>query len=162
MRFLFDCAVFTNEALGAIRLQKAEISEHRFEYPADATELLSAPVGRRVTAAITATGCVYLEDGRPVPAVEIASQLPPQAGTPVGELPDGLLGWGVIGAAIQPARASRTLSGILVADGRVLIATITSDDLDWARGIWLSIRSHRSSPRRPARPVREPAATRPN
>jgi 8-oxo-dGTP diphosphatase len=70
MRFLFDCGTFPGEALAAIKLQQAEISAHRFEDPSNAAGLLSGPVGRRVGAVIGATGCVYLEDGRPVPAIE--------------------------------------------------------------------------------------------
>ena len=69
MRFLFDCGTFADDSLGAIRLQEAEIRAHRFEDPSKAAELLSGPVGRRVSAAIGATRCVYLEDGRPVSAV---------------------------------------------------------------------------------------------
>jgi len=34
------------------------------------------------------------------------------------------------------------LSGMLAAEGRLLIVTITSDDLDWALQVWLSIRTH--------------------
>jgi hypothetical protein len=40
------------------------------------------------------------------------------------------------------AVASKVLSGFLVAEARVLLVTITSDDLDWARDTWLSIREH--------------------
>ena len=90
---------------------------------------------------VSLTSIAVTEAGRPVPAHKIAEQLPPAPAGPVGELPDGLAGWAVIGAASQPARASRTLSGILATEGRVLIVTITSDDLDWARAIWLSIRA---------------------
>ena len=93
---------------------------------------------------VSLTSLVLTEGGRPVPADQIVQHLQPDVGTPVEELPDGLVGWGVTGAAIQPARASRTLSGILVTAGRVLIVTITSDDLDWAREIWLSIGSPES------------------
>jgi len=34
--------------------------------PAEALELLRPAVSRRVQATLTASGCVYLEDGRPV------------------------------------------------------------------------------------------------
>jgi 8-oxo-dGTP diphosphatase len=67
MRFLFDCGVFADAALGAITLQEEELSEHRLVEPAEALSLLSGPLRRRVGAALAAeAGCVYLEDGRPV------------------------------------------------------------------------------------------------
>jgi hypothetical protein len=67
MRFLFDCGVLPDAALGAIVLQEEELSEHRLAHPARALELLSGPLRRRVGAALAAPGgCVYLEDGRPV------------------------------------------------------------------------------------------------
>jgi 8-oxo-dGTP diphosphatase len=69
IRFLFDCGTFTDQQLGTITLQEDEVSEHRFADPAEAPELLSGPVGRRVVAARGATSCVYLEDGQPVSAV---------------------------------------------------------------------------------------------
>jgi 8-oxo-dGTP diphosphatase len=69
VRFLFDCGTFSERQLGAITLDETEIVEHRFAELADAAELLSGPLRRRVTAAVGAEGCVYLEDGRPVPAV---------------------------------------------------------------------------------------------
>jgi 8-oxo-dGTP diphosphatase len=69
MRFLFDCGTFTDQQLDGISLQEDEIAEHRFEAPADAIPLLSGPVGRRVSAAVWATQCVYLEEGQPVASV---------------------------------------------------------------------------------------------
>jgi 8-oxo-dGTP pyrophosphatase MutT (NUDIX family) len=69
MRFLFDCGTFTDEQLRSITLQNEEISEHRFEDPSQASALLSGPIGRRVTAAVGAARCIYLEDGQPVAAV---------------------------------------------------------------------------------------------
>jgi hypothetical protein len=88
-----------------------------------------------------------------VGASKIAAQIPPLDGTPVDRLPPGLVGQAIVGDAIKPARASRMLSGMLAAPGRLLVATITSDDLDWARQIWLSIRHHRAQlpPRRERR-----------
>jgi 8-oxo-dGTP pyrophosphatase MutT (NUDIX family) len=67
MRFLFDCGVFEDDELAAIRLQEEELSEHRMARPADALEILSGPLRRRVGAALgTGPGeCVYLEDGLP-------------------------------------------------------------------------------------------------
>jgi 8-oxo-dGTP diphosphatase len=69
MRFLFDCGNFTDQQLDAITLQEDEVSEHRLEDPTHATDYLSGPVGRRVSAAIGARGFVYLEDGQPVSAM---------------------------------------------------------------------------------------------
>ncbi len=65
MRFLFDCGVFEDDELASIRLQEEELSEHRLAVPADALEILSGPLRRRVGAALqTGPGeCVYLEDG---------------------------------------------------------------------------------------------------
>ncbi len=70
VRFLFDCGTFNAEQLSAIRLQEEEIEDHRFAELAEATDLLSGPLRRRVSAAVGAARCVYLEDGRPVPGVE--------------------------------------------------------------------------------------------
>jgi 8-oxo-dGTP diphosphatase len=70
MRFLFDCGALSDSALAGITLQETELSEHRLLHPAPALELLSGPLRRRVGAALAATECVYLEDGRPVAAVE--------------------------------------------------------------------------------------------
>jgi 8-oxo-dGTP pyrophosphatase MutT (NUDIX family) len=69
IRFLFDCGPLSNALLDAIRLQEGEIAEHRFATLAQATELLSGPVRRRVAAAVEAGRCIYLEDGRPVAGV---------------------------------------------------------------------------------------------
>jgi 8-oxo-dGTP pyrophosphatase MutT (NUDIX family) len=68
MRFLFDCGVvdLTDRPLV---LQAGEIADARWATPAQAHELLSGPVGRRVARALAATGTVYLEDGRPVAGV---------------------------------------------------------------------------------------------
>lgn len=80
--------------------------------------------------------------GVPVDRQALAERLLPEGGADVEEAPPGLLGWGMHGRAIQPARAKRTLSGILAADGRALVVTITSDDAGWSRNVWLSIRNH--------------------
>ena len=69
VRFLFDCGSFTDERLGAIRLQEAEIEEHRLVQLPDASALLSGPLRRRVSASVAAKRCVYLEDGLSVPGV---------------------------------------------------------------------------------------------
>jgi 8-oxo-dGTP diphosphatase len=69
VRFLFDCGTLPEAELAAIRLQEDEIDEHRFAVLADAAELLSGPLRRRVTAVLGAEGCLYLEDGRLVSGV---------------------------------------------------------------------------------------------
>ena len=69
LRFLFDCGAMDSASLGAITLQPEEISEHRLADLKSALTLLRGPVRRRVRAATRANGFVYLEDGRPVPAV---------------------------------------------------------------------------------------------
>lgn len=66
MRFVFDCGTFDEEQLSEVTLQREEISEHRFVELAEARDLLSGPVRRRVLACAGAERCVYLEDGRPV------------------------------------------------------------------------------------------------
>lgn len=77
--------------------------------------------------------------GRPVSARRIVKQVPAQRGERVA-MPAGLPGWAVIVTPPQPARASRAISGIIAADGGLLVATVTSDDLSWATTVWLSIR----------------------
>jgi 8-oxo-dGTP diphosphatase len=71
VRFLFDCGTLGPEQLSAIKLQEAEIEEHRSAELSKATTLLSGPLRRRVSAAVGAKRCVYLEEGRPVPGVEV-------------------------------------------------------------------------------------------
>jgi 8-oxo-dGTP diphosphatase len=69
VRFLFHCGTFTDEQLGTIALDAREIDEHRLLAVDAALELLSGPVGRRVAVGVSASSCVYLENGRPVPGV---------------------------------------------------------------------------------------------
>jgi hypothetical protein len=93
---------------------------------------------------ISLTSMAVNDEHGPVSAERIMRQLRPvkrKGGAPVDELPPSCVGWAITADALQPARASRMLSGMLALDGRVLIATITSDDLDWARSTWLSIRA---------------------
>jgi hypothetical protein len=80
----------------------------------------------------------------PVSAERIVRELPSLEGAAVDELPQRLIGRAATGPTVQPAIAAHMLSGILAVDGRVLIATITSDDTEWARRVWRSIRSHRA------------------
>jgi 8-oxo-dGTP diphosphatase len=47
------------------------LSEHRFAAVPDALTMLRKPIRRRVRAASSGRGLVYLEDGRPVPAVRV-------------------------------------------------------------------------------------------
>ena len=91
---------------------------------------------------VSLTSLAISEEGDPVRASRIMRQAPPLDGSPVEEVPPGLLGRAATCAAPQPARASQLLSGLLATDGRLLLATVTSDDLEWARRVWLSIRSH--------------------
>jgi 8-oxo-dGTP diphosphatase len=68
LRFLFDCDSLPEATLRSIVLQEEELSEQRLVEPAEALELLSGPLRRRVGAALQVRGrgeCVYLEDGRP-------------------------------------------------------------------------------------------------
>jgi hypothetical protein len=76
---------------------------------------------------------------RPVPSRRILEQFPAGQGNRVA-MPTGLDGWAVDVAQEQPARASRAISGLVVVDGGVLIATVTADDHAWATGVWRSIR----------------------
>lgn len=105
---------------------------------------------------------IQLADARgPVSAGMIARQFPKLDGSPVDDLPPGVAGRAVTTSAPLPARASQMLTGLLAAPGRVLIVTITTNDLDWARRTWLSIRTHPAPlPRRegwPAGRSRSPA-----
>jgi ADP-ribose pyrophosphatase YjhB (NUDIX family) len=69
MRFLFDCAVLDEAKLRQVEAQAEEIAEFGFVPVAEALELLSGPLRRRVRAALGARTCQYLEDGRPVGGV---------------------------------------------------------------------------------------------
>ena len=91
---------------------------------------------------VSLSSVVLEDDSGPVPAAAIAQRFPPLDGTPVDALPPDVLGCAAVGEAAPPARASRALSGMLAADGRVLIVTITGEDQEWALSTWLSIRFH--------------------
>ena len=92
---------------------------------------------------ISLTSYLIVDEFRgPVSGEELTRALAPPKGARMEEPPPGLLGWGTRGRASGQARASRMLQGMLATDGRALVVTITSDDLDWARRIWLSIRNH--------------------
>lgn len=66
VRFLFDCGAVGPAEIAAIKLQPEEIAEHRFVEVAQALQLLSGPVRRRVSQGASRKGCIYLEEGRPV------------------------------------------------------------------------------------------------
>jgi hypothetical protein len=89
---------------------------------------------------VSLTSLVVSDRDGPVTAHSIIEHFPAAEGRPMKGLPRGLLGWAVEIDADPSARASRALSGVLATDGRVLLATITSDDRVWARRTWLSIR----------------------
>lgn len=89
---------------------------------------------------VSLTSIVVTDGKRPVAARRLLRRLPPSNGDPVKALPPGLDGWAVVIDAPQPARATRALTGMLFVDGRVLLATVTADDMAWARSVWLSIR----------------------
>jgi ADP-ribose pyrophosphatase YjhB (NUDIX family) len=69
VRFLFDCGVLDAERLRHVEVQPEEIAEFGFVPVAEALELLSGPLRRRVRAAVRARTCQYLENGRPVGGV---------------------------------------------------------------------------------------------
>lgn len=66
LRLLFDCGELTSAQIRSIRLQAAELSEHRFVERDEALSLLRKPIRRRVEHAWGARHCIYLEDGRPL------------------------------------------------------------------------------------------------
>lgn len=103
------------------------------------------------------------DDDRPVMPAELLAVMTPPPGKPVA-MPDGLQGWAVVIDVPPPARASRAVSGIIAVEGRVLIATVTADDIDWATTVWRSIQygpeaavPHRSPVARPLERVGSPA-----
>ena len=69
IRYLFDCGVADDAALAAITLQPEEISEYRLASLDTALTLLRPAIRRRVRAGTRRRRFVYLEDGRPVPAI---------------------------------------------------------------------------------------------
>jgi 8-oxo-dGTP diphosphatase len=69
IRYLFDCGPADDATLAAITLQPEEIAEHRLASLDTALTLLRPPIRRRVLAATRHRRFVYLENGRPVPAI---------------------------------------------------------------------------------------------
>jgi hypothetical protein len=98
---------------------------------------------------VSLTGMLIWSPDGPVPGALIADVLPDLVqdlhGVPLDVLPPGVHGRAAVAPAIQPARASTIVSGVLAVDGHLLIVTITADDLDWARRTWLSIRRRAAS-----------------
>ena len=93
---------------------------------------------------ISLTSIFLTDGGRKVPAVQILEHLQAIA-DPKHEavaLPAGLCGWAGAGPAEAGAIASRLVSGGLAVDGNLLLATITSDDAQWALATWRSIQAH--------------------
>jgi hypothetical protein len=103
---------------------------------------------------VSVSSTVLLDDaGRPAPAAEVMDSLRELVeGEPIAEMPPGLQGRATITGTDPGSRASRALTGFVVVEGRVLIATITSDDLDWAVRIWQSIGYRPAAIRTPGAP----------
>jgi hypothetical protein len=102
------------------------------------------------TRSVSLTSVAVTERGRPVRVRELLQALVPLEGDPVAN-PPGLQGRAVSAPAVQPARATRMISGIAATDGRLLLATITGDDLCWTIATWLSIRHGEAGGRARAR-----------
>jgi hypothetical protein len=89
---------------------------------------------------VSLTSMVVTDQRGPVaPRAILREALALLVGGPVDVVPPGLMGGAVIVDTTEPARASRALSGILAVHGRLLLVTVTSDDLDFARRVWMSI-----------------------
>ena len=82
--------------------------------------------------------------GHAVPARQILAKSPPIHGEVV-PVPSDLPGWARSIEVPDVSWADRAISGMLVVDGNVLIVTVTSDDSDWNRSVWRSIRHHPGS-----------------
>lgn len=91
---------------------------------------------------VSLTSIVVTDGERLVSSAELREVFPDLPGSPVLETPASLFGRAAIEEAAGPAPASSVLQGLLAADGRLLLVTITSDDVEWARRVWLSIRHH--------------------
>jgi 8-oxo-dGTP diphosphatase len=70
IRFLFHCGAIDDKSLATIVIQPEEISEYRTVALRDALRLLRRPIRRRVRAATSGHGLVYLEDGLPVSGID--------------------------------------------------------------------------------------------
>jgi len=96
---------------------------------------------------VSLTSILVTDGDRLVSSRELLRTFPPLPGDPV-ETPPGLQGWAVVAPAEPAARTSRVISGALATEGRLLIATLTGDDLGWATSTWLSIRFGAATGRR--------------
>jgi 8-oxo-dGTP diphosphatase len=65
IRFLFDCGAVSGKRLAGIVIQPEEVSQYRIVALPEALPLLRPPIRRRVRAASSGRGVVYLEEGRP-------------------------------------------------------------------------------------------------
>jgi hypothetical protein len=112
-----------------------------------------------LTRSVSLTSMVFVDKRGRAPTVdELLAEHSPMPGQAIEERPPDLPGIAGYGPVPQPARASSALCGILAVEGRLLLATITSDDLDWALDVWRSIRHHADGPpteTRPWKPRRE-------
>ena len=84
--------------------------------------------------------------GHPVPTHRILEREPSMDGEAV-PVPNILPGWARSIETPDSPQADRAVSGILVVDGNILIITVTSDDPDWNRSVWRSIRHHQDGDR---------------
>jgi len=80
IRFLFCCGAIGEESLAAIVIQPEEISEYRLAALPEALPLLRPPIRRRVQAATSADGLVYLEDGHPAAGADGPLPYPREGG----------------------------------------------------------------------------------
>ena len=71
IRFLFRCGSLGGKQLAAVAVQPEEIAEYRIVALPGALGLLRPPIRRRVRAATSGRGLIYLEDGRPLPRAGI-------------------------------------------------------------------------------------------
>jgi hypothetical protein len=90
---------------------------------------------------VSVSSTVLVDDeGRPAPAAEVMDSIGELVqGEPIAAVPPGLRARATLIHTDPDSRASRAVTGMVVVDGRVLIATITSDDVPWAVRIWESI-----------------------
>ena len=77
--------------------------------------------------------------GDAVPARKILAKTPPMEGEETA-VPNDLPGWARSIERPDVSPGARAISGILVVDGNVLLATVSSEDPDWNRSVWRSIR----------------------
>jgi hypothetical protein len=90
---------------------------------------------------VSVSSTVLVDDaGRAAPAAEVLDSLDGLVeGESIAEVPPGLQARATIIHTDPDSRASRAVTGFVVVDGRVLTATITSDDVPWAVRIWQTI-----------------------